>query len=142
MIREAQRRDAEDIERLYRILLPNNTVRVWPDRVEQISHNPHSFLLVVEREGRVLATGHLHLCLDALTEDRPFGVVERVIVDPAEQGRGYGTALMKHIERICEEHRCVKVMLTSNAKRLEAHHFYRSLGYDGEGSKAFKKYIG
>jgi hypothetical protein len=52
---------------------------------------------------RLLGPAHLHMCLDALVENRPFGVVERVII------------LIR-----------------------PRHRFYTKLGYDGEGSKAFK----
>nr|WP_186812101.1 GNAT family N-acetyltransferase [Paenibacillus xylanexedens] len=142
MIREAEPRDAQAIERLYKELLPNNlNTKVLGERIEEIQYNPNSFLLVCEIDQKVIGTAHLHICLDALMENRPFGVVERVIITEHVQSKGYGSALMKYIENICIQKNCVKMFLTSGASRSEAHHFYEKLGYDGESSKAFKKYL-
>ncbi|NUU77614.1 GNAT family N-acetyltransferase [Paenibacillus xylanilyticus] len=142
MIRQAETRDAEAIESLYRELLPNNLdTKVLGERIEEIQNNPNSFLLVYEMNQKVIGTAHVHICLDALVENRPFGVVERVIVTEHVQSKGYGSELMKYIEDLCIQKNCVKVFLTSGATRIEAHHFYKKLGYDGESSKAFKKYL-
>ncbi|MEW4426668.1 MULTISPECIES: GNAT family N-acetyltransferase [Paenibacillus] len=142
MIREAEPRDAQDIERLYKELLPNNlNTKVLGERIEEIQNNPNSFLLVCEIDQKVIGTAHLHICLDALVENRPFGVVERVIITEHVQSKGYGSELMKAIENICIQRNCMKIFLTSGASRSEAHHFYEKLGYDGESSKAFKKYL-
>ncbi|MCG7382949.1 GNAT family N-acetyltransferase [Paenibacillus sp. ACRRY] len=142
MIREAEPRDAQAIERLYKELLPGNlNTKVLGERIEEIQTNPNSFLLVCEIDQKVIGTAHLHICLDALVEDRPFGVVERVIITENVQGKGYGSELMEHIENICIQKNGVKIFLTSGTSRSEAHHFYEKLGYDGESSKAFKKYL-
>ncbi|WP_337032581.1 GNAT family N-acetyltransferase [Paenibacillus illinoisensis] len=142
MIREAEPRDAQAIERLYKELLPNNlNTKVLGERIEEIQNNPNSFLLVCEIDQQVIGTAHLHICLDALVENRPFGVVERVIVTEHVQSKGYGSELMKYIENICIQRNCMKVFLTSGTSRSEAHHFYEKLGYDGDSSKAFKKYL-
>ncbi|WP_128103180.1 GNAT family N-acetyltransferase [Paenibacillus sp. DCT19] len=142
MIREAEGKDAIAVERLYQELLPNHSgIHVLPERLEEIRINPNSYLFVYDVDGSLVGTAHLHVCLDALSGTRPFGVVERVIVTQEMQGRGYGSRLMEHLEQVCKEKNCVKVFLTSNALRQDAHQFYDKLGYDGEGSKAFKKYL-
>lgn len=142
MIREAESRDAAVIEGLYKELLPNNlNTRVLAERIEEISNNPDSFLFVYEIADQVIGTAHLHICLDALVENRPFGVVERVIITEHVQSKGYGSELMKYLEQVCMQRNCVKVFLTSGSSRNEAHRFYVKLGYNGESSKAFKKYL-
>ncbi|TVX94419.1 GNAT family N-acetyltransferase [Paenibacillus agilis] len=142
MIREAEARDAEEIERLYKELLPTNAnVKVLGERLEYIKLSTNSYLFVYEDEDRIIGTAHVHLCADALSGHQPFAVVERVIVSGEYQGRGYGAKLMNHIEQLCKELHCVKIMLTSQSQREQAHEFYTRLGYDGTGSKAFKKYV-
>lgn len=75
MIREAEIHDSAVIEELYRGLLPNNQeITVWPERIQQVRESVDSFLLVYEEDGHVLGTLHLHICHDALSADRPFGV--------------------------------------------------------------------
>ena len=142
MIREAEPKDAEKIEQLYKELLPSNTkISVLEERINEVKNNPNSFLLVYEVDNEVVGTAHLHLCLDALVESRPFGVVERVTISRAQQGKGYGSELMRYIEGLCVEKNCIKIFLASGTSRTEAHAFYDKLGYDHESSKAFKKYL-
>ncbi|MDT0124380.1 GNAT family N-acetyltransferase [Paenibacillus sp. RRE4] len=142
MIREAEARDAATIEKLYRELLPNHTdIKVLAERIEEIRRHEHSFLFVYEAREQVVGTAHLHICLDALAGNRPFGLVERVIMSNEVQGRGYGTELMEHVEEVCMQMSASKILLASGASRQGAHQFYQKLGYDGESSKAFKKYL-
>ncbi|MGC6587213.1 GNAT family N-acetyltransferase [Paenibacillus sp. Dod16] len=142
MIRAAEPKDAEQIEELYKELLPSNTeIYVSNERISEVQNNPNSFLFVYELEQKIVGTAHLHLCLDALVGSRPFGVVERVIISRAQQGKGYGSELMKYIEGLCAEKNCLKIFLTSGSSRTEAHVFYDRLGYDGNSSRAFKKYL-
>ncbi|RUT47526.1 GNAT family N-acetyltransferase [Paenibacillus anaericanus] len=142
MIREAEIHDAAVIEELYRVLLPNNQeIAVWPERIQQVRESADSFLLVYEEDGCILGTLHLHICLDALSGDRPFGVIERVVVSSEQRGKGIGNQMMKFAEELAKERSCVKLMLTSGSARVDAHRFYSALGFDGESSKAFKKYL-
>lgn len=141
MIREALPQDAGALEALYRQLLPDHPdIRVTPDRVNAIRTNPDSFLFVYVSNGEVAGTVHLHLCMDALSGDRPFAVIERVVTASHVRGQGFGAALMHHAEETAMSRGALKVMLSSNARREDAHRFYERLGYDGEGSRLFKKY--
>ena len=63
----------------------------------------------------------------------PSAIVEDVVVDPALQGRGVGRAMMAFALERAREKRCYKLMLSSNAKRREAHAFYESLGFERHG---------
>ncbi|KHL95078.1 GCN5 family acetyltransferase [Paenibacillus sp. IHB B 3415] len=138
MIREATPEDASGLEKLYRILLPEHTdIQVSPQRISQIASNPDSLLIVYVEDGEVAGTLHLHLCMDALSGDRPFGVVTA----PQLRGKGIGASLMQFAEEAAAARGALKVMLSSKSCRTDAHRFYERLGYDGEGSKLFKKYI-
>ncbi|MEK3824844.1 GNAT family N-acetyltransferase [Paenibacillus sp. FSL K6-1558] len=142
MIREAEARDAATIDKLYRELLPNHAhTEVLAERIEEIRRHEHSFLFVYEVREQVVGTAHLHICLDALAGNRPFGLVERVVMSSELQGNGYGTELMEHVEQVCLQVNASKILLASGASRQGAHQFYQKLGYDGESSKAFKKYL-
>ncbi|SCX89781.1 Acetyltransferase (GNAT) family protein [Paenibacillus polysaccharolyticus] len=142
MIREAEARDAATIDKLYRELLPNHAhTEVLAERIEEIRLHEHSFLFVYEVREQVVGTAHLHICLDALAGNRPFGLVERVVMSSEVQGNGYGTELMEHVEQVCLQMNASKILLASGASRQGAHQFYQKLGYDGESSKAFKKYL-
>ncbi|WP_342561156.1 GNAT family N-acetyltransferase [Paenibacillus sp. FSL R7-0345] len=142
MIREALPQDAGALEALYRQLLPDHPdIRVSPDRIRDISANPDSLLYIYEMQGEVIGTVHLHLCMDALSGDRPFAVIERVVTASHARGQGCGAALMRHAEETARSRGALKVMLSSNARREDAHRFYERLGYDGGGSRLYKKYL-
>lgn len=101
MIREAVPKDAINIEELYRILLPEHpAIYVSPERLKQIADHPDSFLYVYEEQGIIVGSLHLHFCMDALCDDRPFAVIERVIVAEKVRGKGYGAMLMRHAENV------------------------------------------
>ncbi|ETT70358.1 GNAT family N-acetyltransferase [Paenibacillus sp. FSL R7-277] len=142
MIREARAEDAAGIEGLYRILLPDSSdIHVSPQRISQIADNPDSLLFVYVEGGEVAGTVHLHLCMDALSGDRPFAVIERFVIIEELRGKGIGASMLRFAEEAAAARGALKVMLSSKSIRKDAHRFYERLGYDGEGSKLFKKYI-
>jgi len=142
MIREAVPEDALYIEELYRLLLPNQTdIQVSPERLRQIAENTESFLYVYEEDGTIVGTLHLHLCMDALCDDRPFAVIERVITAQEVRGKGYGAKLMRYAEHKATSRGALKIMLSSAIRREDAHQFYEHLGYNSSSSKLFKKYL-
>jgi GNAT superfamily N-acetyltransferase len=51
------------------------------------------------------------------------------VVAPAFQRHGIGKAMMQFAVDRCREEGCYKLMLSSNAKREDAHAFYESLGF-------------
>jgi len=142
MIREANPADRESIQRLYQILCPGEPINVLGERIEQISHDPNSYLFVVEDGGAVTATAFVTVCLDPMFGWQPYAVMENVVVDETVRGQGVGSRLLEHIERICRELHCSKIMLLSSSKRTHAHTFFSRLGYSDTVSKGFKKYLG
>ncbi|WNG51811.1 GNAT family N-acetyltransferase [Archangium minus] len=142
MIREAEPTDAGALQRLYELLVPHNPrIRVLPERLARLREDVDNFCFVDEREGQVVGTVLLHLCPDVMFEERPYALLENLVVDPGARGRGSGRALLEHAERVCREHGCTKVMLLSGVHRTEAHAFFERLGYSGSVSRAFKKYL-
>ena len=63
----------------------------------------------------------------------PSAVVEDVVVDSDQQGRGIGRQLMTHAKDQARAAGCYKLALSSNRQRHAAHAFYESLGFDQHG---------
>jgi ribosomal protein S18 acetylase RimI-like enzyme len=57
------------------------------------------------------------------------GWMNYLAVAPRFRGRGYGRALVEHVERLLLERGCPKVNLQVRATNLDAVAFYRRLGY-------------
>jgi N-acetylglutamate synthase-like GNAT family acetyltransferase len=141
MIREAEKRDRERIEALYKILIPDdNEIDVLDERIDQIKLDPNHFLFVYEHEGVAVGTMILSFCLDAMYGNRPFAVLENVIVHPSCRGLGIGKQLFKYIELRCKAAGCRELLLMSNVRRTEAHQFFEKMGFSAV-AKGFKKYI-
>jgi N-acetylglutamate synthase-like GNAT family acetyltransferase len=142
LIRQAQPRDAAAIEALYRLLVPGDeNIAVAPERIAALEQDQTNHLLVAEAPGLLCGTAFLTLCLDPMYGFEPYGVVENVIVLPAERGRGTGTALLRGVEQLARQARCTKLMLLSSRSRSEAHQFFGRLGFDGERKRGFVKYL-
>lgn len=63
----------------------------------------------------------------------PEALVEDVAVHPDAQGQGVGRALMHAAMDRARAAGCYKLALTSNLKRVDAHAFYDSLGFERHG---------
>ena len=61
------------------------------------------------------------------------GLVDGVVVAPQWRGRGIGAAMMAEAMRLAANSGCYKLALSSNAKREDAHRFYRALGFREHG---------
>jgi GNAT superfamily N-acetyltransferase len=89
--------------------------------------------LVGEREGHIVATG----ALDVLDEDT--GELRRMRVDPAHQGKGYGTRILCALEATARD-RGVTDLVLDTAVRQGAVPFYRSRGYEVVGSERWRAF--
>ena len=103
------------------------------EHLARIRQWPNFRLLAAIIEGEVAGTYSL-LIMDKLGKrGTPAGVVEDVAVMPGRQGQGIGRAMMEHAIAECRKAGCYKLALSSNAKRVDAHRFYESLGFERHG---------
>ncbi|MBD7964737.1 GNAT family N-acetyltransferase [Fictibacillus norfolkensis] len=142
MIREAEKRDKDKLLKLYRMLVPNSKkMYVREEQIETIRHDRNNFLFVYEKDGELMGTLTLNICLEALHGFRPYGVIEYIIVHEEFRGRNIGRKLLQHAEDYCRSIDCHRIMLLSSIKRDRAHQFFEREGFDGLVSRGFKKYL-
>ena len=67
----------------------------------------------------------------------PSAIVEDVVVDVSHRGKGLGKQMLTFAAEMSRAKGCYKIMLSSNHNRVEAHAFYRSLGYSMHGYSFF-----
>lgn len=91
-----------------------------------------SYRLFVVTNGPVVLGSYALLVMHNLA-GKPLAVVENVVVDSHQQGRGIGRQLMAHAKEQARAAGCYKLALSSNRKRHAAHAFYESLGFDQHG---------
>jgi N-acetylglutamate synthase-like GNAT family acetyltransferase len=141
-VRRARPEDAPAIETLYRMLVVGDeNIRVDPARIKALEQHEASHLFVLETDSGVRGTAFLTICLDAMYGFCPYGVVENIVVETSMRRAGGGRGLMSAIEQVARAESCTKLMLLSSAARVDAHHFFSRLGFDGKKKRGFVKYL-
>ena len=141
MIREAEPRDRDAIQRLYQALCPDAPVRVLPERVGEIREDPNNFLFVDEVDGKIAGTVLLTIILSPIFGTQDFGLIEYFIVDQNYRRQGIGRRLTEHVIAVCRARKCTRIILLSNDHRKGAHAFYERMGFDCSGKVGFVKYL-
>ena len=141
MIREAEIKDREEIQYLYKQLCPDAPVNVQPERIEQLKGDSNNFLFVYEENGIVSGTVFITICLSPMFGFQPFAVLEYFIVNEKSRGQGIGDKLINHVFQVCRDNKCTVVLLLSSSHRNEAHHFFEKHGFDSSNKKGFVKYL-
>ncbi len=94
---------------------------------------PSYRLFVACHAGDIVGTYTLLIMHKLAHLGAPSAIVEDVAVSPQQQGMGIGKAMMAHAMRLAGEAGCYKLALSSNQKRVAAHAFYESLGFQRHG---------
>ncbi len=140
MIREANAGDFDAVTRLYRQLHPGDPeVLDGSDRnaFEEILASPLLHLLVLERDGEVVATAYLNIVPNLTRSASPYAVVENVVVDERVRGTGLGKILMAQTLERAWSAGCYKAMLMTGSKRPSTHGFYRACGFSPDAKTAY-----
>jgi GNAT superfamily N-acetyltransferase len=128
LIRRARREDAAELARLIAplgyALTEAEVAERWAAWVAA-----GDVALVVDGEDSLLGVITLHTMV-VLHRPRAVGRITSLVVDPEARGRGLGRALVSAAEKTLTEAGCGLVEVTSHARRMAAHDFYRHLGYE------------
>jgi len=105
---------------------------------DEMAADPRYALLVARENGVVL--GMLQLNFSRALPDRGAlkAIVESVFVAETARSKGIGRRMVAEAERRALARGARRVQLTSNKVRLDAHRFYRTLGYT-QGHEGFSK---
>ena len=99
-------------------------------RFAEVLADGHQETLVAESEGEVVGTLVLAILPNLAHGGAPYAIVENVVVDGAQRGRGVGASLMREAMDRARTAGAYKLVLSANAVREPAHEFYRSLGFE------------
>jgi GNAT superfamily N-acetyltransferase len=137
-IRDAREEDAWQIVELIADLGHAMTVEAVAARIVALERSDCP-QIVAARADRLLGLCGLHIMT---TIHRPYPVGRITILEVASEfrGLGIGRALVEAAEQRLREAGCGLIEVTSNERLVEAHGFYRRLGYDHT-SKRFAKQL-
>ncbi len=96
-------------------------------RLDAVSAAPGHGVFIAEADGTPVAL--LHVFERPALEKPPEAVVQSVVVDRGDRGRGIGRQMMAFAERWARERGLASVILASRIDRGDSHAFYTRLGY-------------
>jgi GNAT superfamily N-acetyltransferase len=104
-----------------------------------IAADPNQAIYIAELDRAPVGTFQLSFLPGLMRKGMWRGQIEGVHVSPEQRNRGFGGQMMRWAVEKCRQHGCGLVQLTSNKLRLDAHRFYRTLGFaqSHEGFKLF-----
>ena len=109
------------------------------NRLQFVQMSPFDFLYVYEEEEAIF--GLLGFRIRENLEDvTRYGEISIISVDSTIRRKGIGQVLMDYAEQLAKKHNCIGTWLVSGIKRVEAHPFYKKLGYEVNGYR-FVKYF-
>jgi ribosomal protein S18 acetylase RimI-like enzyme len=115
-----------DVEAVIALWSDCGLTRPWNDPMKDIAFargKPNSDVLVGEAGRRLVASA-------MVGHDGHRGMLYYLAVHPAEQGRGYGKAMVEAAERWLEDRGVWKINLLVRTENAKVRAFYESLGYE------------
>lgn len=111
----------------------------YREAFDAISADPNHRLIVAERKGEIVGTLQISVLPGIPRFGMKRGLLENVHIRADQRGNGLGSQMVLWALDRCREAGCGLVQLTSNKVRLDAHRFYRKLGFEAshEGFKLF-----
>jgi GNAT superfamily N-acetyltransferase len=143
LIRRLKKEDLPALARLY--------VQFWneessPGKMQEtfarLRDDPDYIFLVADVDDEIAGSLMGIVCEELYGECRPFMVIEDVIVDQKFRQQGIGSALMREIEAYAVSRNCNYIIFVSERERTDSLPFYRSLGYEPDSYRGFKKRLG
>lgn len=108
------------------------------ERIERITEDPATWLVVAELDGDVAGFGVLHV-QNLVERDEPGVEVAGLVVGERFRRRSIGELLMEALEQEARA-RGGKVMVLNTAhRRADAHAFYEAFGYEHTGRRYAKE---
>ena len=137
MIREALEADLPSILSLYGQPDFDNGVMADLETagtfLATIALYPDYRIYVVEGEGEILGVYSLLIMHKLAHKCTPSAILEDIVVATSRQRQGVGKALVAHAMDMARSKGCYKLVLSSNARRIDAHRFYDQLGFQRHG---------
>ena len=140
LIRRLKTEDLPDLARLYvQFWNEASSLKTMKETFDRLKDDPDYIFLVAEENNTIAGSLMGIICEELYRTCRPFLVIEDVIVDRKFRKQGIGSALMQEIESHAIKRDCNYIIFVSEHERSEALPFYRSLGYDPDLYRGFKK---
>ncbi len=127
IIREGIPSDATSIQSLLEQLEHPLTKEAILKKIDQYT-SPHYHLLIIEIENKVAGFASLHW-YDVFYDPGYVGRITAFCIDQQFRSRGIGRELLQVAEDYFRKQGCLRVEVSSNERRNDAHRFYLKNGF-------------
>lgn len=138
-VRPAATGDASDVARLLGDLGYPCEDAEAAERIATVIADRRQHLLLAEVDGEACGLIALYT-LYSLAHGSELARITALVVSPAHARRGIGRLLLREVEQLSRRHGLHRIEVTSNARRVDAHAFYRDCGYSDD-SRRFVKML-
>jgi len=144
--RSVRENELDELLELYRMLNPDDPVLDPTDEAvraqfERLLADDHLEIVVLEADGRLVATCVLSITPNLTRGGRPWAVIENVVTHESYRGNGFGSTVLEHACQLAADRDCYKVMLLSGTDAAWKLEFYESCGFDREDKTGFVRYL-
>lgn len=133
IIRLIRYEELNELLNLYKQLQPEDpdvyTNGALKDVWNLICNDPSLHYIVVEVDGRIVASCNISIIKNLTRNLRPYGLIENVITDSNYRKKGYATKALNKANEIAKDNNCYKVMLLTGSKKEETLKFYEQAGF-------------
>ena len=138
-VRPAATGDASDVARLLGHLGYPCEDHEAAERIAVVIADRRQHLLLAELDGEACGLVALYT-LYSLAHGSELARITALVVAPECARSGIGRLLLREVEQLSRRHGIHRIEVTSNARRVEAHAFYRGCGY-ADDSRRFVKML-
>jgi len=138
-VRPAATGDASDVARLLGHLGYPCEDAEAAERIATVIADHRQHLLLAEVDGEACGLVALYT-LYSLAHGSELARITALVVAPEHARAGIGRLLLREVEQLSRRHGIHRIEVTSNARRVDAHAFYRGCGYSDD-SRRFVKML-
>lgn len=139
-IRKVQKSELQSLLLLYTQLhdnpmpqIDNMPILLW----DNICHDKNYYIIVAVENEKIVASCTLIIIPNLTNQQRSYALIENVITDVKQRGKGKASACMTYAKKIALQNKCYKIMLMTGSKNESTLGFYERAGYDSKEKTAF-----
>ncbi|MEO5566815.1 MAG: GNAT family N-acetyltransferase [Luteimonas sp.] len=136
-VRPAAVGDASDVARLLDHLGYPCSNAEAAERIAIVMSDRRQHLLLAEVDGEACGLISLYT-LYSLAHGSELARITSLVIAPEHARTGIGRLLLREVEQLSRHHGIQRIEITSNARRVDAHAFYRTCGYSDDSFRFVK----